>query len=695
MDIIDEIRADREAAALRLEREYKPRLLAVAARFCPDKDEAEALVYRTIDEAIRCIETLSEPSSFFGWMCGIMSNQYGKLNRRKIDGQIVYTDKLPEDVEDDGAENVVREVDGALLRDAVEGLPEKLKETILLRYFVDMPIAQIARFLTIPVGTVNSRLHMARRALAIRLGGKLKKPIVAIIAAALFVAASAAVAVAWSTGGSEVEEADQSQNPDIAGERDARPYQDASPAEPSDSNPAGSRVPPPLRLGQTSPRDLDTASSNYINSTSSGEAEMSKQGNTTAKALLGIAAAALVGTADAASVTNVSISNAAQRWPWNNKVDITYTVEGGQTRSAGVYCGLRFALAANGKTYNIPGYSIGASAENGTHTVSWSAPQGIVSTACSLTATLFTTNVPSGNDYMIVDLDSGEVCYEGLFATQEESNTRYNTAEYKEDKLVLRKVPRTADSADLPNGPFSSGYPTGDSVNYASDNGSTTWTTDRAYYIGVFPVTQYQYKKLYGSNPSGKTSTISGNTTDHRPVEQVSWDDLRLSTTAPTSAIPAVASNSGTFFQRLNYVTGNKYGFDLPTEVMFEIAERAGATTTYYWGGTMVTNYVVCSDNSGSSTVAVGSRLPNAWGLYDTAGNVWEWCLDDQVSGNLTARTDAFVPAWASGASRRYRGGGSWPIASSDASFRASNRSGNSSSRRASGLGFRVSRIAD
>lgn len=426
---------------------------------------------------------------------------------------------------------------------------------------------------------------------------------------------------------------------------------------------------------------------------------MSKQGNTTAKALLGIAAAALVGTADAASVTNVSISNAAQRWPWNNKVDITYTVEGGQTRSAGVYCGLRFALTANGKTYNIPGYSIGASAENGTHTVSWSAPEGIVSTACSLTATLFTTNVPSGNDYMIVDLDSGEVYYEGLFATQEESNTRYNVASFKTDKLILRKVPRTAESADLPNGPFSSGYPTGDSVNYSSGNdadSSTTWTTDRAYYIGVFPVTQYQYKKLNGWNPSGKTSTISGNTTDHRPVEQVSWDDLRLSTTAPTSAIPAVASNSGTFFQRLNYVTGNKYGFDLPTEVMFEIAERAGATTTYYWGGTMVTNYVVCLDNSGSSTVAVGSRLPNAWGLYDTAGNVWEWCLDDQVNGNLTARTDAFVPAWASGASRRrFRGGGSWGHASSDAIFRASYRYGSSSSIRLIYLGFRVSRIAE
>lgn len=120
MDIIDEIRADREAGALRLEREYKPRLLAVAARFCPDETEAEALVYRTIDEAIRCIETLSDPNAFFGWMCGIMSNQYGKLNRRKIDGQIVYTDQVPEDVESGGTESVVQAVDAMLLREAVQ-----------------------------------------------------------------------------------------------------------------------------------------------------------------------------------------------------------------------------------------------------------------------------------------------------------------------------------------------------------------------------------------------------------------------------------------------------------------------------------------------------------------------------------------------------------------------------------------------
>ena len=186
MDIVDEIRADREAGVIRLEREYKPRLLAVAVRFCPDPQEAEALVYRTMDETIRCIETLSDPDSFFGWMCGIMSNQFGKLNRRKINGEITYTDQPPERADESiGVDNVVQAVDATLLREAIESLPPKLKETVLLRYFADMPLTQIARFLMIPVGTVNSRLHMARIALGMRLGAKLKKPAVALIAAGL------------------------------------------------------------------------------------------------------------------------------------------------------------------------------------------------------------------------------------------------------------------------------------------------------------------------------------------------------------------------------------------------------------------------------------------------------------------------------------------------------------------------------
>ena len=388
-----------------------------------------------------------------------------------------------------------------------------------------------------------------------------------------------------------------------------------------------------------------------------------------------------------AAASSITVDNVIQRWPWNNKLDITYTVSGGQNVAAGVYARIVFTASIGTTNIIIDGvHDMGADASDGTHTATWTLPPGLRASGCTMSAQLLSADTPSGDDYIVVDLDTGALSYEGRLASQGDSNARYNTATYKTDKMVLRKIPAGGS------------YPTGDSANYASGqadrlNSSTNWTTDRAYYIGVFPVTQYQYQKLYGSNPSNYKADKTGNLAAHRPVEKVSWDDLRLSTTAVTSSIPAVASNSGTFFQRLNYMTG--LYFDLPTEVMFEIAERAGATTTYVWGDTMDAQYVVCSDNAGSSTFAVGERQPNAWGLYDTAGNVWEWCLDDKVDGDLTSRMDAFTPAWASEAYRRTRGGGSYSNASSSGNFRASLRNGLEPNTQVATVGFRVSLIAD
>jgi len=391
----------------------------------------------------------------------------------------------------------------------------------------------------------------------------------------------------------------------------------------------------------------------------------------------------------AVAAPTVTITGVAQRWPWNNKVDITYTVTDGQTRASGVYCGLRFAVTANGQTYNFEGYTVGASAENGQHTVTWTPPEGIVSDACSLTATLFSTNFPSGNDYMIVDLLTGGVIYEGLMETQDLSNERYTNAVYKTDKLVLRKVPRWADRATLPNAASlpSGGYPTGDSVNYSSDNSNQKWKTDRDYYIGVFPVTQKQYVDIFGENPSAFTG-------EQHPVEQVSWNDLRLAGTASTSSIPAVVSNDeGKFFQRLNYKTG--LYFDLPTEVMGEIAVRAGTTTTYYWGestdASTVARYAVCGTNS---TAVVGSRLPNDWGLYDMVGNVMEWYRDYVKSTNLAENPDAFTPVMNVSNYRRNRSG-AYNATNTQRDFRSSRRVSASPSTANSTQGFRVSLIVE
>ena len=412
----------------------------------------------------------------------------------------------------------------------------------------------------------------------------------------------------------------------------------------------------------------------------------------------------------AANASSITIDSVVQRWPWNNKVDITYTVTDGQNRAAGVYCGIEFNVSVPGHgDILVHGYSLGASAEgdaNGTqHTVTWTAPSGLKSTDCTISATLFSTNVPSGNDYMIVNLSSGEVYYEGLMPTQEASNSRYNVAEYKEGKMVLRKVPKWADRNELPNAAALSalnGYPTGDNVNYASSNKRKDWPTAKDYYIGVFMVTQKQYRNMTGSNPSEMTAAKTGDVVDHRPVDKVAYQNNIRGSILPTESITPVTSNTGTFFLRLNFKTG--LYFDIPTEAMFEIAERAGATTVYFWGDTNANlqDYCICSENCGGTsqaakdlTCAVGSKLPNSWGLYDTAGNVWEWCRDHATLSNLgNATGDAFTPAEGVSNSYRIRGFGTAGESMSAGSFRASHRS-NTGNGAGWNRSFRVSHVVE
>ena len=404
--------------------------------------------------------------------------------------------------------------------------------------------------------------------------------------------------------------------------------------------------------------------------------------------LLAIAMNAAVPAATDAGEPSITVNSAAQRWPWNNKIDVTYTVTNGQNRAEGLYCGVEFTITDGGRSHVLHGYTVGASAEGDadgtTHSVTLTAPSGIRSANCTISATLFTTNVPSGNDYMIINLASGEIYYEGLMDTQDASNNRYKAAEYKEDKMVLRKVPKWADRAELPNAAALaslSGYPTGDNENYLTVNSRKDWPTEKDYYIGVFTVTQQQFLNITGSNPSVMTATKTDDVVAHRPVDNIAYSPTSnyagiRNSTSPTDAI--VASSDGTFLQRLNYKTG--LYFDLPTEAMFEIAQRAGATTAYSWGDDpeKVPDYCICQQNYNGTknayTCAAGSKSPNDWGLYDTAGNVWEWCRDSNSLSNLgNATLNAFTPASGT-SSYRIRGFGIATDSKTSEKFRASYR---------------------
>jgi formylglycine-generating enzyme required for sulfatase activity len=372
-------------------------------------------------------------------------------------------------------------------------------------------------------------------------------------------------------------------------------------------------------------------------------------------------------------VPSIEITNVAQRWPWNNKVDISYTVSnGGEDVAAGVYRKVVFTATINGQEQTIDGSSVGASAQDGPHTVVWYAPRGLEPTTFSLKAALFEADAPSGDDYMIVDLATGAVTYEGM-VSQDAANERYNTATYKTTKMAFRKVPRGT-------------YQIGLDKSHAmyKDFGTLVsslhnQTLSRDYYMAIFECTIAQWKTIFGADYNsavfcekdynGETDS-NGDNGQHRAAHKVSWNMVRGATSLPTDLLKPNAK--GTVMERLNAKTeafSGLQGFDLPTEVMFEVACRAGQNTFFFWGDDVndYADYVVCKESgkAWAGTVlgrprAVGSKKPNGWGFYDISGNVWEWCLDDTSRGDLaTVSADAFTPA-SNGTDgyRRMHGGG-------------------------------------
>jgi formylglycine-generating enzyme required for sulfatase activity len=262
-----------------------------------------------------------------------------------------------------------------------------------------------------------------------------------------------------------------------------------------------------------------------------------------------------------------------------------------------------------------------------------------------------------------------------------------------------------AGMVSIPAGTFQMGQPNPDlGCSGCSSNEQPVHTvTISAFYMDATEVTQADYGSRMGVNPSYFTGDSL------RPVEQVSWFDAvlycnarskrdSLDTVYTFKSITGTPGDNCTALDSLA-IDFSKNGYRLPTEAEWEYACRAGTTTDFYWGKNYsptttadtaaIDNNAIWWHNSPDSTGRVGTKLPNAWGLYDMSGNEWEWCNDgyDAAYYSSSPSTD---PTGPSAGTIRVARGGAWSYIDRD--LRSAARGGTNPYRFNNSYGFRCVR---
>ncbi len=190
-------------------------------------------------------------------------------------------------------------------------------------------------------------------------------------------------------------------------------------------------------------------------------------------------------------------------------------------------------------------------------------------------------------------------------------------------------------------GTFTMGSPASEKDRYDWEGPQTVVTLTRGFWMSKYETTQAEYQSVMGSNPSSFTGD------PQRPVEQVTWSDA-------TNYCAKLTER-----ERLAGRLPAGYVYRLPMEAEWGYACRAGTTTRFSYGDdlsyTSLGDYAWYDSNSGGTTHPVGKKLPNAWGLYDMYGNVWEWCQDWYGTYPGGSVTDPRGPS--TGSDRVIRGG--------------------------------------
>lgn len=393
------------------------------------------------------------------------------------------------------------------------------------------------------------------------------------------------------------------------------------------------------------------------------------------KSILSVCAAFLLPAILHVSGFTVDRVSIQQRWPWSQKIDVDYLLEGA---ASGATADVSLRMFSGDKELEIPSAALSGDRIEVVPgfrrlTVDPKSAGWIGEDLQAVSAVVTAAETPL---YVIIDLTKakGEVggvtyltatdladgswgpCETNAFADVGLKSIIWtgvtNDAAYATTKLVLRRIPAAT---------FKLGYLAWDAIKTGWIEPTTEITLTKPYYIGVYPITQDQYSLIMKANPS--VFKTEGAT---RPVDSPTYQNMQ------------------TFCSALSGTTGFACG--LPTYAQWEYAANTGFTTPFCSGvlqkytsttwetvlTAMVAPYGCCGRSSATTdvapdvggTVKVGGYLPNGYGLYDVHGNVWE-AVVDYYNASYDYATDPIDPTGAPTATennKHMRVGGSFTM---------------------------------